>query len=169
MEHLPAICQFQKCVSRYRGDYSTKKSFSLVGPVSGGTGSFAQFTYRESLRDIEACLTVRKRQAGTTWDFAARCRVQLWPNANEARDWRIFADFAQVLIAIAWPLYVNDPIGVDLDASLYALDSTTIDLCLSLFPLGPIPSTQGRYQIAHAVGPARQYPNVYRHYRWQGA
>ncbi len=94
---------------------------------------FAQFTYRESLRDIEACL---RSVSGKLYHMGFRGKVSrsTLADANEARDWRIFADFAQVLIAIARPLYVNDPIGVDLDASLYALDSTTIDLCLSLFP-----------------------------------
>jgi transposase len=94
---------------------------------------FAQFAYRESLRDIEACL---RSVSGKLYHMGFRGKVSrsTLADANESRDWRIFADFAQVLIAIARPLYVNDPIGVDLDASLYALDSTTIDLCLSLFP-----------------------------------
>jgi len=94
---------------------------------------FAQFTYRESLRDIEACL---RSVSGKLYHMGFRGRVSrsTLADANESRDWRIFADFAQVLIAIARPLYAGDPIGVDLDASLYALDSTTIDLCLSLFP-----------------------------------
>ena len=94
---------------------------------------FAQFTYRESLRDIEACL---QAVGGKLYHMGFRSRVarSTLADANESRDWRIFADFAQVLIAIARPLYVGDLIGVDLDASLYALDSTTIDLCLSLFP-----------------------------------
>ena len=76
-------------------------------------------------------------------------------DANESRDWRIYADFAQALIRIARPLYARDPIGVDLNQSLYALDSTTIDLCLSLFPVGQVPPAQGRREDAHAVGPAR--------------
>jgi hypothetical protein len=94
---------------------------------------FAQLTYRESLRDIEACLhSVR----GKLYHMGFRGRVARTnlADANEAHDWRIFADFAQVLIGIARPLYARDPIGVDLAQSLYALDSTTIDLCLSLFP-----------------------------------
>jgi hypothetical protein len=95
--------------------------------------SFAQFTYRESLRDIEACL---RSVGGKLYHMGFRGRVSrsTLADANESRDWRIFADFAQVLIAIARPMYADDPIGVDLDGSLYALDSTTIDLCLSLFP-----------------------------------
>jgi hypothetical protein len=95
--------------------------------------AFAQLTYRESLRDIEACL---RSVAGKLYHLGIRSKVAraTLADANESRDWRIFADFAQVLIRIARPLYAADPIGVDLDHSVYALDSTTIDLCLSLFP-----------------------------------
>jgi hypothetical protein len=95
--------------------------------------AFAQLTYRESLRDIEACL---RSMSGKLYHMGFRGRVarSTLADANETHDWRIYADFAQVLIGIARPLYAHDPIGVDLDQSLYALDSTTIDLCLSLFP-----------------------------------
>jgi hypothetical protein len=95
--------------------------------------AFAQLTYRESLRDIEACLG---SIAGKLYHMGFRGKVarSTLADANESRDWRIYADFAQVLIAIARPLYAHDPIGLDLDQSLYALDSTTIDLCLALFP-----------------------------------
>src|SRR5438445_6909790 len=95
--------------------------------------AFAQLTYRESLRDIEACL---RSVGGKLYHMGFRGKVarSTLADANESRDWRIYADFAQILIAIARPLYAHDPIGVDLDQSLYALDSTTIDLCLSLFP-----------------------------------
>jgi IS4 transposase len=95
--------------------------------------AFAQLTYRESLRDIEACL---RSVTGKLYHLGIRSKVArtTLADANESRDWRIFADFAQVLIRIARPLYAADPIGVDLDHSVYALDSTTIDLCLSLFP-----------------------------------
>ena len=95
--------------------------------------AFAQLTYRESLRDIEACL---RSIGGKLYHMGFRGKVarSTLADADESRDWRIYADFAQVLIAIARPLYAHDPIGVDLDQSLYALDSTTIDLCLSLFP-----------------------------------
>ena len=94
---------------------------------------FAQLTYRESLRDIEACLG---SISGKLYHMGFRGRVARsnLADANEAHDWRIFADFAQVLIGIARPMYAHDPIGVDLEHTLYALDSTTIDLCLSLFP-----------------------------------
>ena len=95
--------------------------------------AFAQLTYRESLRDIEACLHSLQ---GKLYHLGFRGKVarSTLADANESRDWRIYADFAQTLIAIARPLYARDAMGVDLDESLYALDSTTIDLCLALFP-----------------------------------
>src|SRR6266540_1942331 len=135
LDHLPWY-EFQKCVTRYRGDYQ-QKSFSCWDQYL--CMSFAQLTYRESLRDterafrIEACL---RSMSGKLYHMGLRGRVarSTLADANESRDWRIYADFAQVLIAIARPLYSQDPIGVDLDQGLYALDSTTIDLCLSLFP-----------------------------------
>ena len=129
MEHLPEY-EFQKCVARYRGD-SHLRGFSCLDQYLAM--AFAQLTYRESLRDIEACL---RSVASKLYHMGLRGKVSrtTLADANESHDWRIFADFARVLIAIARPLYAGDPIGVDLDASLYALDSTTIDLCLALFP-----------------------------------
>jgi hypothetical protein len=117
-------------VLRYRGDYQ-QKSFSCWDQFL--SMAFAQLTYRESLRDIEACL---RSMSGKLYHMGFRGRVarSTLADSNESRDWRIYADFAQVLIRIARPLHAHDPIGVDLDQSLYALDSTTIDLCLSLFP-----------------------------------
>src|ERR1700757_4132365 len=122
--------EFRRCVERYRGDYRLR-GFSCWDQFL--CMAFAQFTYRESLRDIEACL---RSSPDKLYHMGMRGRVSrsTLADANETHDWRIFADFAQRLIAIARPLYVHDPIGVDLDQSLYALDSTTIDLCLSLFP-----------------------------------
>ena len=95
--------------------------------------AFAQLTYRDSLRDIEACL---RSMQGKLYHMGFRGKVarSTLADANESRDWRIYADFAQVLIGIARPLHAHDAMGVDLEHSLYALDSTTIDLCLSLFP-----------------------------------
>ena len=95
--------------------------------------AFAQFTYRESLRDIEACL---RSMTGKLFHMGFRGKVSrtTLADANESHDWRIYSDFAQVLIGIARPMYAEDPIGIDLNHSLYALDSTTIDLCLSMFP-----------------------------------
>ena len=129
LDHLPWY-EFQRCVLRYRGDYQ-QKSFSCWDQFL--CMAFAQLTYRESLRDIEACL---RSISGKLYHMGFRGKVarSTLADSNESRDWRIYADFAQVLIRIARPLYAHDPIGVDLDQSLYALDSTTIDLCLSLFP-----------------------------------
>jgi hypothetical protein len=128
-EHLPAY-EFQKCVDRYRGD-SHFRGFSCLDQYLAM--AFAQLTYRESLRDIEACL---RSVGGKLYHMGLRGKISrtTLADANESHNWRIFADFAQILIGIARPLYLHDPIGVDLDQSLYALDSTTIDLCLSLFP-----------------------------------
>ena len=129
IEHTPSK-EFQKCVARYRGD-SHLRGFSCWDQYLAM--AFAQLTYRESLRDIEACL---RAVGGKLYHMGFRGRVarSTLADANETHDWRIFADFAQILIATARPLYARDPLGVDLNNSLYALDSTTIDLCLSLFP-----------------------------------
>src|SRR5882762_200197 len=129
MDYLPTY-EFQKCVNRYQGEYKLR-NFSCRDQFL--SMAFAQLTYRESLRDIETCL----RAIGSKlyhMGFKSTIARSTLADANESRDWRIYADFAQVLIAIARPLYAHDPMGVDLDQSLYALDSTTIDLCLALFP-----------------------------------
>ncbi len=122
--------EFRRCVDRYGGD-ARPRGFSCWDQYL--SMAFAQLTYRDSLRDIEACL---RSHGDKLYHMGFRGRVarSTLADANEAHDWRIYADFAQVLIRIARPLYASDPIGVDLDQSLYALDSTTIDLCLSLFP-----------------------------------
>jgi hypothetical protein len=127
--HLSHI-EFQKCVARYDGD-RYHRSLSCWDQYLAM--AFAQFTYRESLRDIEACL---RSMSGKLYHMGFRSRIarSTLADANETHDWRIFADFAQHLIGIARPLHAEDPMGVDLNHSLYALDSTTIDLCLSLFP-----------------------------------
>ncbi len=129
IEFLPHQ-EFQKCVAHYAGDRYLKNLSCWDQYLAM---AFAQLTYRESLRDIEACL---RSIGGKLYHMGFRGKVarSTLADANESRDWRIYADFAQVLIAMARPLYAHDPIGVDLDQSLYALDSTTIDLCLSLFP-----------------------------------
>src|SRR6266851_4626327 len=129
VEFLPHQ-QFQKCVDRYGGGRYLKNLSCWDQYLAM---AFAQLTYRESLRDIEACLG----SIGSKlyhMGFRGKVARSTLADANEARDWRIYADFAQVLIAMARPLYALDPIGVDLDQTLYALDSTTIDLCLALFP-----------------------------------
>src|SRR5213594_2345321 len=129
VEFLPHQ-QFQKCVDRYGGGRYLKNLSCWDQYLAM---AFAQLTYRESLRDIEACL---RSVSGKLYHMGFRGKVarSTLADANEARNWRIYADFAQVLIGIARPLHARDPIGVDLEQSLYALDSTTIDLCLSLFP-----------------------------------
>ena len=129
MEFLPRH-QFNACVRRYRGDrrlrgFSCRDQFLCL--------AFAQLTYRESLRDIETCLRALEPKlyhAG----FRGRVSRSTLADAARAHDWRIYADFAQVLIARARQLYAGDPLAVDLEQTVYALDATTIDLCLSLFP-----------------------------------
>jgi hypothetical protein len=122
--------EFRRCVARYGGD-ARPRGFSCWDQYL--SMAFAQLTYRDGLRDIEACL---RSFGGKLYHMGFRGRVarSTLADANDAHDWRIYADFAQVLIRIARPLHASDPIGVELDQSLYALDSTTIDLCLSLFP-----------------------------------
>src|ERR1700680_4001487 len=122
--------EFQVCVARYGGDRYRRKLSCWDQFLAM---AFAQFTSRESLRDIEACL---RSMSGKLYHMGFRSKIarSTLADANETHDWRIFADFAQYLIGVARPLYADDPIGVELDHSLYALDSTTIDLCLSLFP-----------------------------------
>ena len=122
--------EFRRCVARYGGD-ARLRGFSCWDQFL--SMAFAQLTYRDGLRDIEACL---RSLGGKLYHMGFRGRVarSTLADANDAHDWRIYADFAQVLIRIARPLHASDPIGVELDQTLYALDSTTIDLCLSLFP-----------------------------------
>jgi hypothetical protein len=129
MDHLPAH-EFHKCVSGYDGDrhlrgFSCHDQFLAM--------AFAQLTWRESLRDIEACLRSMRPKLYHMGFRGRICRSTL-ADANERHNWRIWADLAQVLIQIARPMYAGEPLDVDLDATAYALDSTTIDLCLSLFP-----------------------------------
>jgi hypothetical protein len=129
IQHLPDR-EFQKCVARYQGD-SNFRGFSCWDQFLAM--SFAQLTYRESLRDIESCLRALQNKL-YHMGFRGKVSRSTLADANESHDWRIFADFAQVLITIARPLHACDLMGVDLDQALYALDSTTIDLCLTLFP-----------------------------------
>jgi len=129
MDFLP-LNEFHKCVRRYQGNYKLK-SFSCLDQFL--SMAFAQLTYRESLRDIETCLRSMK---GKLYHMGIRSKVSrsTLADANENRDWRIYADFTQVLIHTARDLYLNDDFGVELENTVYALDATTIDLCLSLFP-----------------------------------
>jgi hypothetical protein len=140
--HLSHI-EFQKCVARYDGD-DHHRSLSCWDQYLAM--AFAQFTYRESLRDIEACL---RSMSGKLYHMGFRSRIarSTLADANETHNWRIFADFAQYLIGVARPLHAEDPMGVDLAHSLYALDSTTIDLCLALFPWARFRQHKGAVKV----------------------
>lgn len=122
--------QFRTCVNRYKGNYRTK-SFSCFDQYL--TMAFAQLTYRESLRDIETCLRALDEKLYHC-GFRGKVSRNNLANANENRDWRIYHDFAQALIRKARTLYANEDFGVTLKNTVYALDATVIDLCLSLFP-----------------------------------
>jgi len=142
MEFLPWKT-FQRIVARYDGDYRVRtlpcaEHFRIL--------AFAQLTYRESLRDIEACLSA---QVAKLYHMGIRSPVKrtTLADANERRDWRIYADFAQRLIAQARPLYATEDLGMDLSNTVYALDSTTIDLCLSLFPWAPFRNTKAAVKM----------------------
>ena len=129
MDFLP-VHEFRKCVERYRGNYKVK-NFSCWDQYL--SMAFAQLTYRESLRDIEACLRATHAKL---YHMGIRGKISrnTLAHANEVRDYRIYEDFTKILISMARELYSGDPFGVELEETVYALDSTTIDLCLSLFP-----------------------------------
>jgi hypothetical protein len=135
--------EFNTCVRRYRGDrrergFSCRDQFLCL--------AFAQLTFRESLRDIETCLRAlgsKLYHAG----FRGRVSRSTLADASRAHDWRIYADFAQVLIGRARQLYADEPLGVELQQTVYALDSTTIDLCLSLFPWAPFRRKKGAVKL----------------------
>ena len=129
IDHLPPH-EFHKCVERYRGNYKFR-GFSCLDQFL--CLAFAQLTFRESLRDIEACLRSVENKL-YHMGFRGKVSRSTLADANEAHDWRIYADFAQVLIHIARPMYAHESLGFDLDNTVYALDSTIIDLCLSVFP-----------------------------------
>jgi hypothetical protein len=141
-EFLPTQ-EFRQCVARYQGDYKLQ-SFSCWDQFL--CMAFAQLTYRESLRDIEACL---RSQQAKLYHLGIRGRVSrnTLANANSVRDWRIHADFAQVLITQARELYLGDRFGVALEQTVYALDATTIDLCLSLFPWARFRKKKGAVKL----------------------
>lgn len=129
MEFLP-MYEFQKCVKRYQGNYKVR-NFTCLDQFL--CMAFAQLTFRESLRDIEACLRAIKNKL---YHIGIRGKVSrsTLADANNTRDWRVYADFAQTLIHTARDLYSNEDFGIELDETVYALDSTTINLCLSIFP-----------------------------------
>jgi Domain of unknown function (DUF4372)/Transposase DDE domain len=142
MDFLPSKA-FRRCVKRYRGDHKLK-SFSCWDQFL--CMAFAQLTYRESLRDIEACL---RAQQNKLYHLGIRGQVSrnTLAHANSVRDWRIYADFAQVLITRARTLYVDENFGVELAQTVYALDATTIDLCLALFPWAEFRKHKGAVKL----------------------
>jgi len=142
MEFLP-LYEFRKCVERYQGDYKVK-SFSCMDQFL--CMAFAQLTYRESLRDIESCL---RSMHSKLYHMGIRGQVSrnTLSNANNQRDWHIYADFAQILIHTARSLYLHDPFGVEMENTVYALDATTIDLCLSLFPWAYFRKNKGAIRL----------------------
>ena len=142
IDFLP-MNQFRKCVDRYQGNYGIK-SFSCWDQFL--CMAFAQLTYRESLRDIETCMRALRNKL---YHMGIRGKISrsTLADANEKRDWRIYADFAQILIHEAKKLYINEPFCVDIDETVYALDSTTIDLCLSLFPWAKFRKKKGAIKM----------------------
>ena len=142
MDFIPQY-DFRRCVNRYRGNHKVI-SFSCFDQFL--CMAFAQLTYRESLRDIEACL---RSQQNKLYHMGIRDTVSrsTLADANENRDWRIYADFAQVLIHHARNLYADEDLGFELKETIYALDSTTIDLCLSLFPWASFRKSKGAIKL----------------------
>ncbi len=143
MDHLP-MHTFRRCVARYQGERYVKQ-FRCFDQYL--VMAFAQLTSRESLRDIEACLRAHKNKLyhmGIRSTIVARNTLS---KANERRNWRIYADFAQDLIRTARPLYAKEDLGLDLDNTIYALDASTIDLCLSVFPWALFRSTKSAVKL----------------------
>lgn len=142
MEHLP-LHTFHQCVSRYDGNHKIKDFTCLDQYLCM---AFAQLTYRESLRDIEACLRAQKNKL---YHMGIRSNISrnTLANANKVRDWRIYADLAYSLIQTARRLYLNKDFGLELDQTAYALDATTIDLCLSVFPWAQFRQSKGAIKL----------------------
>jgi hypothetical protein len=142
MSHLPRY-EFNKCVERYNGNYKVQ-SFSCFDQFL--SMAFAQLTYRESLRDIEVCLRAVESKLYHI-GFRGKISRNTLANANENRDWRIYCDFAKELISIAKKLYSDENIIEQIDSAIYALDSTTVDLCLSLFPWARFRKTKSAVKL----------------------
>jgi len=143
MAHLP-LSTFRRCVAAHRGDHKVQE-FSCLDQFFAM--AFAQLTARESLRDIEINL---RAQSARLYHMGFRCKTisrNTLANANATRPWQMYADFAQHLIGLARPLYAEEPLAVDLDATVYAFDATTIDLCLSVYPWAPFRSTKGAIKL----------------------
>lgn len=142
MDFIPAY-EFRKCVQRYNGNYKVK-SFSCWDQYL--CMAFAQLTFRESLRDIQVCLRMAQTKL-YHMGFRGQISRNTLANANQMRDWRIYADFAQVLISTARSLYAKEDFGLDLQQAVYALDSTVIDLCLALFPWAKFRKRKGAIKL----------------------
>jgi len=142
MDHVP-LTTFHRCVARYSGAHKVKRFSCLDQYLSM---AFAQLTYRESLRDIEACLRTQNTKLYHL-GFRSQIARNTLANANATRDWRIYCDFAQSMIGIARRLYADEAFGLDLKDTVYALDATTIDLCLSVFPWAPFRSTKAAVKL----------------------
>ncbi len=157
MELIPRH-EFHKCVRSYNGDFKVRK-FSCMDQFL--CMAFAQLAYRESLRDIEACLSTAPAKR---YHLGIRARISrsTLADANEKRDWRIYADFAQVLIGSAQKLYANEKWGRNLKRSVYALDSTIIDLCLSLFPWAKFRRTKGAVKLHTLLNVQSHIPSFIR-------
>jgi hypothetical protein len=152
--------EFRRLVAQHGGEHKVH-TFSCLDQFL--CMSFAQLTYRESLRDIEVCLRSlqsRLYHAG----FRGLASRNTLANANEQRDWQIYAGLAQVLIAQARQLYACDSFLVEIEQTAFALDSTTIDLCLSLFPWAPFQQSKSAVKAHTFIRPARQYSQLYKHY-----
>jgi len=145
MDFLPKY-EFQKCVERYQGNYKIK-SFSCWDQFL--CMAFAQLTYRESLRDIQACLRGNQQRL-YHMGFRGKVSRNTLAHANQVRDWHIYADFAQILITRARSLYAQEDFGLELEQTVYAFDATTIDLCLSLFPWAQFRRRKGAIKL-HAL------------------
>jgi len=146
---------FRRLVAKYRGDFNVR-TFSCLDQFL--SMAFAQITFRESLRDIEACFEAHAAKAyhlGLRGNFT---RSNL-ADANERCDWRLYCEFAQALIRIARKLYATEPLGLELDNTVYALDSTTIDLCLTLFPWAPFRSAKGAIKVHTLLDLRGQIPS----------
>jgi hypothetical protein len=157
IDHLPSH-KFRRCVERYGGNHRVR-SFSCWDQFL--CMLFAQLTYRESLRDIVACLRSQEHRLYHAGIRGSISRSTL-ADANESRDWRIYADFAQLLIREARLLYVNEDLGIELTNTVYALDSTTIDLCISLFPWARFKPTQHAIKLHTLLDLRGQIPTFIR-------
>ena len=142
MAHLP-MHTFRRCVQRYRGHHKVK-AFTCLDQFL--CLAFAQLTHRESLRDIETCLRAQHHKLYHL-GFRSTVSRNTLAHANQTRDWRIYADFAQALIHTARQLYLDEDFGIELKHTVYALDATTIDLCLSVFPWARFRTTKGAIKL----------------------